>query len=600
MTADRSRESSAPRNGGLPQVLDGIAGSAGLSIGKALVIDTRRAGVVRRHIKKHLIEDELARFDAAVEKAVQGLREVSENAERRMAKAEASILEAYIMMLEDETLRDEVERNVRIDYQCAEWAVDTATSEMAAQLRRGTDLYLTERSHDVEFIADLLLRAFAGRQRAISIPDVAEPRIIVAHDLSPAETAGLDKEHVLAIVTEVGTRTSHTAILARALEIPAVVGVTNIVSRVGNDDSIVVDGFRGKVTLSPTPEIVEAASARAERYLALSRDLHAGRDRPCRTKCGAEIAIRANIELPAEARIALYEGAQGIGLYRTEFLYVDRQEPPNEDEQFDVYRNVVEAMAPEPVTIRTFDIGGDKFVSAFQAPPQMNPALGLRAVRLALSRPELFLEQLRAIVRASAHGTVRIMIPMITSVTELETVRSMLDEAIAQVDRAGHDRAPEIPLGAMIEVPAAAIMAHQLATLAEFMSIGTNDLIQYALAVDRTSRELAQLASPFDPAILRLVRQVVEAGESRHRPVSVCGAMASDPLSAVLLLGMGLRELSMEAAAIPEVKEAIARVTLREVEAMVLETLEMASAQEIERTVAETFAPRFADLLEAE
>jgi phosphotransferase system enzyme I (PtsI) len=246
------------------------------------------------------------------------------------------------------------------------------------------------------------------------------------------------------------------------------------------------------------------------------------------------------------------------------------------------------------------DIGGDKFVSAFQAPPQMNPALGLRAVRLALSRPELFLEQLRAIVRASAHGDLRVMIPMIASVHELREVRELMDEAIAQVDAKGQPRAKHIPLGAMIEVPSAAIMAHEMAVIAEFLSIGTNDLIQYALAVDRMSRDLAPLASPFDPSILRLIRSVIEAGQRRNRPVSVCGAMASDPLSAVTLIGMGLRELSMEASAIPEVREAISRVTLKETEAIVLDTLELSTAQEIEAAIAEVFAPRFSDLLETE
>ena len=334
-------------------------------------------------------------------------------------------------------------------------------------------------------------------------------------------------------------------------------------SLVCSDDRLVVAGFRGRVTISPTKAILSAASARAERHMAISRDRQPWRDRPCSTKCGTPIQIRANIELPAEAHIALFEGAEGIGLYRTEFLYVDRADLPGEDEQYEVFRSVVETVTPQPVTLRTFDIGGDKFVSAFQAPAEMNPALGLRAVRLALSRPELFLTQLRAMVRASAHGALRIMIPMITSVDELRAVRKLLDQRDRRGRSAPVRRAEHIPLGIMVEVPSAAIMANELSVVAEFMSIGTNDLIQYALAVDRTSQTLAELGSPFDPAILRLIRQVIEAGEHRNRPVSVCGAMASNPVAAVLLLGMGIRELSMEASAVAEVKEAIGRVTLR-------------------------------------
>ncbi len=591
----RTGRSEAP-----PVVLEGIAGSPGLAIGRALVIDTRRPGVVRRHIKKHQAEEELRRFESAVAQAVQGLSEVSDGAARRLAKAEASILEAYRLMLTDDTLKDEVERRVRIDLLCAEWAVDVATDELAEQLSTGGDPYLAERSHDIVFIADLLQRALSGRTRTVSLPDFKEPSIIIARDLSPAETATLAKDRVLAIVTEVGTRTSHTSIIARALEIPAVVGVSGIVSLVGSDDRIVVDGFRGRVTISPTREILSAASARAERHMAISRDRQAWRDRPCTTKCGIPIEIRANIELPAEAHIALFEGAQGIGLYRTEFLYIDRAQPPGQDEQYEVYKTVVETVAPLPVTLRTFDIGGDKFVSAFHAPAEMNPALGLRAVRLALARPELFLVQLRAMVRASAHGSLRIMIPMIASVQELRSVRKLLDQAIADVDAAGHKRADHVPLGIMVEVPSAAIMAYELASIAEFMSIGTNDLVQYALAVDRTSQTLADLGSPFDPAILRLIRYIVQAGRQMQRPVSVCGAMASNPIAAVLLIGMGIRELSMEASAVAEVKEAIGRVTLSEAEAMVQGTLEMVTARDIEQSAMQAFGARFADLLEAE
>jgi phosphotransferase system enzyme I (PtsI) len=304
------------------------------------------------------------------------------------------------------------------------------------------------------------------------------------------------------------------------------------------------------------------------------------------------VELRANIELPSEAEVALEQGARGIGLYRTEFLYLDRTEPPSEDEQYETYRRVVETLAPLPVTLRTFDIGGDKFASVFQVPAEMNPALGLRAVRLGLARQDIFLTQLRAMIRSSVHGKMRIMVPMIASLGELREVRRLFDRAVSDVDAAGQPRSPEIPLGMMVEVPSAAIMADEFAIETEFMSIGTNDLVQYTLAVDRSSPELAYLASFFDPAILRLVRMVITAGVHRNRPVFVCGAMASDPLAAILLVGMGLRELSMESAAIPEIREAIGSVTVAEAEQAAEAALTGETARDIERVLLERFGAR--------
>ncbi len=580
--------------------LEGIAGLPGLAVGRAVVVDTRRPGVTRRRIAKHRAEEEMARFDAAVSLAAQGLHDVASNVRTSAIRAELSILEAYIMMVQDESLREDVERHVRIDRQCAEWAVDTAVSEMAQHLRSGTDPYLAERSHDFEFVGDRIIRALTGRQRALSMPDLGEPSIIIAHDLSPAETAGLSKRTVLAMVTEVGTRTAHTAILARALELPAVVGVRDILGTVANGDLVIVDALRGRVIINPSPEMIQRAEVRVERYKAVGLKLRESRDRRAVTRCGIPVTLKANIELPSEAGIALELGAQGVGLYRTEFLYVNRAEPPGEDEQYAIYKRVLETVAPLSVTLRTFDIGGDKFVSAFQAPPEMNPALGLRAVRLALARPDIFLEQLRAMVRASAHGPLSIMIPMISSVRELRRVRELYEQAVSEVDQAGQARAEHIPLGIMVEVPSAAVMAEELAREAEFMSIGTNDLVQYSLAVDRSSRELAYIASPFDPAILRLISGVVGAAKRHNRPVAVCGAMASDPLAATLLVGMGLRELSMEASAIPGVKEAICRLTLSDAEVVADKAMQQIAADEAEKVVADAFAPMLADLLDAE
>jgi phosphotransferase system enzyme I (PtsI) len=589
----RSR-SPVPESGLRSLVLEGIAGSVGYAIAPAVVVDVRRHGVVRRHIPKRAADDEMARFDEAVALAASELRAAEERSRSRSVKAESSILQAYILMVEDDMLRAEVERRIRIDLLCVEWAISAATEEMAQQMRQGSDPYLAERSHDIEFIGDRLLGALTGRSSAFTIPTDRPPGILVARDLSPAETVGLTRDRVLAIVTEAGTRTSHTSILARALEIPAVVGVSGLLEKVGNGDMLAVDGVHGRVVVNPFPTLISEYEDRARRHSDMAKARHKQRDRPVVTRCGVAVDLRANIELPIEAELALGQGARGIGLYRTEFLYVDRGQPPTEDEHYEVYRRVIEAVTPMQVTLRTFDIGGDKFVSALQVPTDMNPALGLRAVRLALARPEIFMTQLRGMIRASAHGTMRIMIPMIASLGELRAVRTLFERAMADVDQKGYPRAAHVPLGMMVEVPSAALMADEFAREAEFFSIGTNDLVQYALAVDRSSPELAYLASFFEPSVLRMIAAVVQAGRRHDRTVALCGAMASDPLAAVLLVGLGLRELSMEASAIAPVREAIGEVSLAEAEHAAKEALFSLTANDVERLLTDRFGERLA------
>lgn len=579
--------------------VEGIGGSAGFAIGPAFVIDPGRLGVPHRRIRHHQVDEELGRFDAAVQKATEELREALDRVKShsRSHGAETSILEAYVLMVGDPLLRQDVEHEVRMNHQCAEWALETASTALALQLSEVENPYLAERSHDFAFVRDRILRSLTGQARRFIEPG-DDPVILVARDLSPAETATLTKDSVLAIVTEVGTRTSHTSILARALEIPAVVGAKGVLAHVGNGDMLVVDGVHGRVVIAPDEARLDEIQPQAERYYALTRELKGLRDEPAHTKDGVDVDIQANIELAVEAQIALTHGARGVGLYRTEFLYIDRNTPPTEDEQYETYRRVVETMAPLPVTLRTFDVGGDKFVSAIRMPKELNPALGLRAIRLGLERPELLKTQLRAMVRASAHGRVRIMIPMVASLNEMRAVRALLSEAVLEVDRAKHPHSDHIPLGCMVEVPSAAILADEFAREAEFLSIGTNDLVQYTLAVDRTNRELARLASYFDPAVVRLVKGVIQAGNFRKRPVSVCGAMASDPLAAVLLVGMGLRCLSMEASAIPEVKAALARITLEEAEEVAGAIFEATTAHELEQVLAERLAPLLVDILD--
>lgn len=579
---------------------DGIGGSAGFAIGRARVVDTGRPGVVHRRVATSGTEAEIARFDAAVSLASEELEQVTERmkAEKGRYSAETSILEAYTLMLGDSTLREDVVSGISAGHQCAEWALEASVEIMCGQLRKTDDPYLAERSHDFEFVRDRILRALSGDTEAELTDENPEPVIIVAHDLSPAQTATLTKDKVLALVTEVGTRTSHTAILARALEIPAVVGVAGLLEHVGDGDMLVVDGIHGNLVVSPSEELLNVLQPKAERYYEVARGRRARVEDPAQTSDGVKLTLSANIELAIEAEIAKSHGAAGIGLYRTEFLYINRRTPPDEQEQYEAYKSVVEALGGLPVTLRTFDIGGDKFVSAIDLPRDMNPALGLRAVRLGLEQPELLKTQLRAMVRASAHGKIRIMIPMIASLSEVRAVRALLSESVLEVDKAGHAHADHIELGCMIEVPAAAILAEEFARETDFFSIGTNDLVQYTLAVDRTSHTLAKMASHFDPAVVRLIKGVIQAGQFRKREVSVCGAMASDPIAAVLLVGMGLRHLSMEASAIPEVKAALARISSADAEDAAGTAFEAMTAAELEKGLRDRFEPVLADILD--
>jgi phosphotransferase system enzyme I (PtsI) len=580
--------------------LEGIAGSNGFAIGQASVVNPSQLGVSHRRILPEEVDAELARFDEAVRVSSDELTIVA--AQVRKGKAanspETTILDAYIMMLGDITLRQDVEMEIQSHLRCAEWALEAAVEVMCSQLRQTDDPYLAERSHDFEFIRDRILRALSGREEGQLLPDSPEPVILVAHDLSPSQTATLSKDRVLGIVTAVGTRTSHTAILARALEIPAVVGVQGLLSHVGDGDILVLDGVHGKIVVAPSTEVLDVLQPKAEKYYAVARNLRSHRDEPTRTSDGTSVTLQANIELALEAQIAVGHGARGIGLYRTEFLYIDRKAPPAEEEQYLAYASVVEAMGPLPVTLRTFDIGGDKFVSSIKMPRDMNPALGLRAVRLGLAQPELLKTQLRAMVRASAHGNVKIMVPMVASLSELRAVRALLSESVLEVDRAGHPHAEVIELGCMIEVPSAAIMADEFSREADFLSIGTNDLVQYTLAVDRTSQELARLASYFDPAVIRLIKSTVQAGTFRQKPVSVCGAMASDPLASILLVGIGLRNLSMEASAIPEVKAALCRVSVQEAQDAAGMAFEATTAQELEEGMERRFGALLKDIID--
>ncbi|MCU0683281.1 MAG: phosphoenolpyruvate--protein phosphotransferase [Polyangiaceae bacterium] len=609
MSGEGSGPPSAPPRSSLPprslaqppSLLRGAGGAPGVAVAPALVVAPQRLHFVRRLVRSHEVEGELERVREAVGRAQGELRQMGERSGGRLAGAEQNILEAYVLMLGDAMLAESVERNVRVNRQCAEWAVSSAIEEFAASLAAARDLYLRERSHDVEFVGERLLIALTGAARP-ALPRSDEPAIVVAHDLSPADLLALAERSLAGLATEAGTRTSHTVIMARALGLPAVVGVEGLMAQVASGDLVVVDGLRGTVTLRPSEELAARCQARGERHRAFALRLLSDAARPAELACGERVHLLANIELSSEAACAVEHGAEGVGLYRTEFLYLDRERAPTEDEQFEHYRAAIEGMGGKLVTFRTFDLGADKVapLTVLASLPERNPALGTRAVRLGLLRPDLFLTQLRALWRASAHGPLRVMVPMLSSLREWAEVKALFTRAAEEVDGAGQRRAVDVPLGAMIEVPSAALMADHFAAECAFLSLGTNDLVQYTLAVDRLSPLLAHLASPFDPAVLRLVRGVSIAADRAGRSLTACGMMASDPLGAILLVGLGLRGLSMEPAAIPEIKEALGRVRLEEARAVAQRALDSASSGEVEQAMALSFAPRLYDLMNLE
>ncbi len=600
-TTDRPSETPPPPSVDLSSteraVLEGVSGSAGVAVGRALVITGHHPPFVRRSIDPSEREREVTRVRNAATQAQREIRGVAAGLPSPSGTA-TSVLDAYFVMLADPMLHDRVEAKIRRELKCAEWAVSEARHDLAKLFEGadtdGADAYIAERRHDVRFVCDRLLRALIGD--AVAPLGLAEPMVIVARDLSPADTAGMVREPVLGFVTEIGSRTSHTSLMARALDIPSVVGVKDALKAIRSGDRVIVCGVTGTVTVHPTEEDEALASARELRHRARAERLLGRQAGPAATACGVRVVLSANIELTAESELARRNGAESVGLYRTEFHYIDRVDLPGEDEQFEAYRSVVSAFEGASVTLRTFDVGGDKFASSFQLPPEMNPALGLRAIRLALETPAVFLVQLRAMVRASAHGHVRVMIPMVSTVTELRRARALLRQAEAEVLSTHGLTVPELPLGAMIEVPAAAVMADVLAREADFFSVGTNDLVQYSLAIDRTSRTLAHLASPLDPSIVRLLSGVVVAARGRPIPVSVCGAMASDPAQACLLVGLGVRELSMESTAIPEVREALSRFRLAELETIADAALRARATAEVAHVLTHGLAGRLDDL----
>jgi phosphoenolpyruvate-protein phosphotransferase (PTS system enzyme I) len=536
----------------------GIAASPGIGVGPVQLIVAEEYAVRDFAIPADRVEEEIAFFEKALEASRRDLAQIRHGIAAELGEHEAAIYDAQMMMVDDPELRRAVHEKIRARRNAGVSFRDHMTA-IAARLERVEDEYLRERRSDILDIERRVLRHLMGDgHKGLNV--LERPSVVVAHEIGPSDVAMLDRERVLGFVAEVGGRTSHTAIVARGRGIPAVMGVRGIMQSAKNGDLGIVDGFRGEVELAPDPATAKRYRARRERIEKGTRELEALRDQPAVTPDGRRVELAANIELPGEVDAVMDAGADGIGLFRTEFFYLDRAELPSEEEQYRAYRAVAERLAPRPVIFRTMDLGGDKVASYLGTTHETNPFLGYRGIRFALSHPEVFRAQIRAIYRAGVHGKARMMFPMVASLEELRDAQALCEQAIGELDQAGAAYDKDLEVGIMIETPSAVWIAELLARESKFLSIGTNDLIQYTLAMDRDNERLAHLYEPLSPAVLRSLRHTVQAGHHAKRWVGVCGEMAGDPRTAILLLGMGVDELSVSCFDLPRVKAAIRSV----------------------------------------
>jgi phosphotransferase system enzyme I (PtsI) len=578
--------------------LVGIGASPGIAIGETFMLNRARMAAVERHIATEEVSAEIDAFMAAVRLSKKQLEEVKQGVTDRQLAEHLYIIDTHLLILEDQLLIDDTISHIKKDLLNAEGALKRTLSRFREVFEAIEDEYLRERRSDIDSVGDRLLRNLMGVSQQ-SLAGIDRKVVIVAHDLSPADTMQMDKERIIGFLTDVGGRTSHTAILARSLGIPAIVGLESVTSLVAGGVPVIIDGGAGTVIFNPSPETFKEYLQKRQAYEYLEKELLSYRALAAETLDGFRVQLRGNIELAEEIPLALEQGAEGIGLFRTEFLYMNRPAPPTEEEQVRIYREIIEKMAPQPVTIRTLDVGGDKFVPEINLTDEANPAMGLRAIRFSLKERRLFKQQLRAILRASAFGRVRVMFPMISGVAEIRACKACLEEARAELVAENIPCDPDLPIGIMIETPSAAMIAELLAREVDFFSVGTNDLIQYCLAVDRGNEHVAYLYEPLHPAVLRALRMICAAGKAADIEVGMCGEMAGEPLYALVLLGLGFNELSMNAPGIPRVKRILRQIRRDEGERLLAELLELPTAREVTQRLEEEMARRFPELFGA-
>lgn len=574
--------------------MEGVAASPGVAIGRAKVADRAKVSVSEAAIHQDSAAGEVRRFLEAIESVKEDLQLLKAQIEAEKGAEHLYILDTHMMILEDPMLTAETVTCINAEHINAEGSLKRTLAKFKGFFDAIDDEYLRERGGDVDIVGERILRKMVGVQQE-PITELGGKVIVVAHDLSPADVLQIDKSKVIGFATDLGGKTSHASILARALGIPAVVGLASATAAIINGDHIMIDGSTGTVVINPDDQTFRDYLARKQYYEYCSRELAKLRDMPAETIDGHRIILKGNLEFAEEATALKAHGGEGVGLYRTEMLFMNRDELPGEEEQFDAYLKMINEVSPYPVSIRTLDVGGDKFVPGLNLEDELNPALGLRAIRLSLRYPETFKPQIRAILRASAFGNLRIFFPMISGVSEIRAVKRILQEVKNDLTSEGILYDENILIGIMIEVPSAVLVADLLAKEVDFFSVGTNDLIQYSLAIDRTNEHLSDLYQPLNPAILRSLKMIVEAAHSAGIEACICGEMAGDPLYLPILLGLGFDELSMSPLSIPRVKNILRRCSISEARSLTERVLNADTEENIDLMLKSGIAAHFSD-----
>ncbi|AHK21817.1 phosphoenolpyruvate-protein phosphotransferase PtsI [Yersinia similis] len=561
-------------------MISGILVSPGIAFGKALLLKEDEIVINRKKISADQVEQEVERFKTGRAKAAEQLEAIKTKAGVSLGEEKAAIFEGHIMLLEDEELEQEIIALIKDEHASADAAAYSVIEGQAKALEELDDEYLKERAADVRDIGKRLLKNILGLN-IVDLSAIQDEVILVATDLTPSETAQLNLDKVLGFITDIGGRTSHTSIMARSLELPAIVGTSNVTKQVKNDDYLILDAVNNKVYLNPTADVIEQLKAVKNQYITEKNELAKLKDLPAITLDGHQVEVVANIGTVRDIAGAERNGAEGVGLYRTEFLFMDRDSLPTEEEQFQAYKAVAEAMGSQAVIVRTMDIGGDKDLPYMNLPKEENPFLGWRAIRIAMDRKEILHAQLRAILRASAFGKLRIMFPMIISVEEVRELKAELELLKSQLREENKAFDETIEVGVMVETPAAAVIARHLAKEVDFFSIGTNDLTQYTLAVDRGNELISHLYNPMSPSVLGLIKQVIDASHAEGKWTGMCGELAGDERATLLLLGMGLDEFSMSAISIPRIKKIIRNTNFEDVKVLAEQALAQPTAKEL-------------------